>query len=133
MSCYDDSQCTNGICNLDTNICDCNEGYVASGPICVGWSNFLLFLFFGWDNLTFWIFHYFTLECIYDGQCTQLNKGICNIETKRCICNIGYFEDGSSCGGGFGFVNFHFWLTETIFTLIQFPHRMPRGSSLQWS
>ena len=72
-------------------------------------------------------------ECVYDGQCTQLNKGICNIETKKCICNIGYFENGSSCGGGFSFVNFHFWLTEIIFTLIQFPHRMPRGSSLQWS
>ena len=40
MDCKEENK---GTCNIATNTCECNEGYVASGPICVGWFNFLLF------------------------------------------------------------------------------------------
>ena len=49
---------------------------------------------------TFDCFHFF-LVCGNNDDCTEANKGNCNLETKTCECDEGYIEDNKKCIGRF--------------------------------
>ena len=102
LECTNDAHCKEahkGICVLSNKTCGCDIGYIKNGSQCFGkFSPFNVIALLFEQGLTLLTFF---LECIVNDHCQETNKGICNLDTNTCSCNIGYFEDGFKCIGEF--------------------------------